>query len=96
MPADLEALKNELLALDRQLQQAAFPAAGGGSAAPLQSAQLAVLRQRLDERLATLDGSAWRLLLLEWRYDLALLFAHARLWMAHVDANFSAGPVPKP
>jgi hypothetical protein len=93
MSADLSALKTELLELDRQLQLAAHPAGEGGEAA--QSGQLAALKQRLDDRLATLDGSAWQLLLLEWRYDFVLLFDQIRLWMAHVDANFSSGTSPK-
>lgn len=95
MSADLAVLKNELLELDRQLQRAALPAADGNGAALSRSGQLAMLRQRLDDRLATLDSSAWQLLLLEWRYDFALLFDHARLWMAHVDANFDTEPVLK-
>ncbi|MFT4158564.1 hypothetical protein [Shinella sp.] len=93
MATDLTSLKSELLELDRQLQQAAHHSAHGGEA--LQSGQLAALRQRLDQRLAALDGSAWQVLLLEWRYDFALLFDQIRLWMAQVDASFDTGPVLK-
>ena len=63
--------------------------------AALQSGQLTALRQRLDQRLATLDGTAWQVLLLEWRYDFALLFDQIRLWMAQVDDSFDTGPVLK-
>lgn len=93
MPADLETLKAELLELDRQLQLATLLTGNGGEAA--QSEPLAVLKQRLDDRLATLDGSAWQLVLLEWRYDFALLFDHIRLWMARVDAGFTLDSSPK-
>ncbi|MGX5720392.1 hypothetical protein [Shinella zoogloeoides] len=95
MATDLAALKSELLELDRQLQKAAHHPAHGAEAEALQSGQLAALRQRLDQRLATLDGSAWQVLLLEWRYDFALLFDQIRLWMAQVDASFDTGPVLK-
>ena len=95
MSTDLLSLKTELLELDRQLKLAAFHQASGGEAAASQSGQLILLKQRLDDRLATLDGSAWQVLLLEWRYDFALLFDHIRLWMAHVDTSFSTGPRPE-
>lgn len=92
--ADLVTFKNEPLELDRQFQLSVLhPVDGRGG--PSQSGQLAMLKQQLEDRLATLDGSAWQLLLLEWRYDFALLFDHARLWMAHVDAKFNTEPVLK-
>lgn len=93
MPADLETLKAELLELDRQLHLATLLTGDRGETA--QSEPLAVLKQRLDDRLATLDGSAWQLVLLEWRYDFALLFDHIRLWMARVDAGFTLDSSPK-
>lgn len=93
MSADLAALKTELLALDRQLRRAALHA--GDDAAPSQSGQMAILKQRLDDRLADFDGSAWQLLLLEWRYDFVLLFDQVRLWMDYIDADFSTGSAPK-
>lgn len=95
MSPDLLSLKTELLELDRQLKLAAIHQASGGETAASQSGQLILLKQKLDDRLATLDGSAWQILLLEWRYDFALLFDHIRLWMAQVDTSFNTGPVPK-
>lgn len=92
MSADLAALKTELIELDRQLQQAALHPEEGSDRASSRSSQLAALKQRLDDRLATLDGSAWQLLFLEWRYDFALLFDHACQWMDQVDASFSTEP----
>lgn len=90
MSENLESLKAELLELDRQLQLAARPQPHGEAAAATpQSGQLAALRSRLDERLASLDSNAWQLLLLEWRYDFALLFDHARQWMSQVDSAFN-------
>lgn len=95
MSPDLTTLKKELLELDRQLQLAALHPQEAGGGAPAQSGQAAALKRKLEDRLATLDGSAWQLLLLEWRYDFALLFDHARLWMNQVDAGFDTGPTPK-
>jgi len=98
MSENLESLKAELLELDRQLQLAARPQAHGPEvAATPPSGQMAALRNKLDERLASLDGNAWQLLLLEWRYDFALLFDNARDWMGQVDSAFNtepAGQVP--
>lgn len=90
MPADLAALKAELLEIDQRLQRAAVEAEDGDAAG-----SVALLKQQLDDRLARLDGSAWQLLLAEWRYDFALLFDHIRLWMARVDDNFTTLSTPK-
>ncbi len=30
----------------------------------------------------------WRLLFLEWRYDLAILFGNFRAWMSYIDRRF--------
>jgi len=94
MSENLESLKAELLELDRQLQLAARPQAHGPEAAATSpSGQMAALKSKLDERLGSLDGNAWQLLLLEWRYDFALLFDHARQWMSQVDSGFNTEPV---
>lgn len=90
MPADLAALKAELLEIDQRLQRAAVEAEDGDAAG-----SVALLKQQLDDRLARLDGSAWQLLLAEWRYDFALLFDHIRQWMARVDDNFTTLSTPK-
>ncbi len=90
MSKDLATLKTELLDIDQQLQRAALEAEGGDAAG-----QVALLKQQLDDRLARLDGSAWQLLLAEWRYDFALLFDHIRQWMARVDDNFTTISTPK-
>ncbi len=95
MSEDLTILKSELLELDRQLRQAHLHPAEGSDGVSPRSDQLAVLRRKLDDRLAALDGNAWQLLLLEWRYDFALLFDHASRWMAEVDAGFDTGPARK-
>ena len=93
MSENLESLKAELLELERQLQLAARPPAHGPEvAATPPSGQMATLKSKLDERLASLDSSAWQLLLLEWRYDFALLFDHARQWMSQVDSTFKTEP----
>jgi len=93
MSDNLESLKAELLELDRQLQLAARPQAHGTEAAAAPpSGQMAALRSKLDERLASLDSNAWQLLLLEWRYDFALLFDNARQWMSLVDSAFNTEP----
>lgn len=90
MPADLAALKAELLEIDQRLQRAAHEAEDGDAAG-----SVTLLKQHLDDRLTSLDGSTWQLLLAEWRYDFALLFDHIRQWMARVDANFTSTSVPK-
>lgn len=90
MPADLVTLNTELKEFNQQLQPAALETEGGDAAGSTAS-----LKQQLDDRLATLDGSAWQLLLAEWRYDFALLFDHVRLWIARVDANFTTISAPK-
>lgn len=93
MSENLESLKAELLELDRQLQLAARPQAHGPEAAATSpSGQMAALKSKLDERLGSLDGNAWQLLLLEWRYDFALLFDHVRQWMSQVDSGFNTEP----
>ena len=35
------------------------------------------------------QGMSWRLLLLEWRYDLVVLFGNVRDWMNYVDRSFN-------
>lgn len=95
MSEDLATLKSELLELDRQLARAALHATDRSDAVAVQSALPATLKQALDDRLATLDGSTWQLLLLEWRYDFALLFDQIRLSMARIDAGFNIDPAWK-
>lgn len=87
-------LKVELLELDQQLQAATSHTADQ-EAATSQLRQLLVLKQKLDDRFAAFDDRTWQLLLLEWRYDFALLFDHACSWIARVDANFKAGTAQK-
>ncbi|WP_421580966.1 hypothetical protein [Shinella sp. M31] len=95
MSADLLALKNELLEFDRQLQRATLHTPAQSDTAASHSDPLALMKKTLDDRLATLNGSAWQLVLLEWRYDFALLFDHIRQWMTQVDADFSVASTPK-
>ncbi len=34
------------------------------------------------------EGMNWRLLLLEWRYDLTVLFGNVRDWINYIDRQF--------
>ncbi|MBP1884442.1 hypothetical protein [Sinorhizobium mexicanum] len=46
------------------------------------------LKQRVEAELAS-GGRGWRLLKLEWQYDLAILIDNLRAWMSRLDQEFN-------
>jgi hypothetical protein len=50
--------------------------------------ELADLRTRLQSQLQS-GSMSLELLLLEWRYDVALLLDHLRHWMYEIDRDFN-------
>ena len=52
------------------------------------TAKMDFLSAQLARRGVPSEGMSWRLLLLEWRYDLAVLFGNVRNWMRYIDRHF--------
>ncbi len=65
---------------------------GVGYSSAVQSsptAKMDLLHARLALRGLPSDHMSWRLLLLEWEYDLAVLFGNLGDWMRYIDRRFS-------
>jgi len=52
------------------------------------TAKMETLRGLISQQGYTPEGMNWRLLLLEWQYDLDILFGNVRNWMSYVDRQF--------
>lgn len=92
MTVNLETWRAELDELDRQLTHFAanhHPTNPADAASP-EDEHLSALKQQIDDRLSAYGGVGWQLLLLEWRYDFALLFDQMRMWMTYVDSGFKS------
>ncbi|MBB4187178.1 hypothetical protein [Sinorhizobium terangae] len=45
------------------------------------------LKQQVEAEIAS-GGRGWRLLKLEWQYDLVILFENFRAWIRRLDRDF--------
>ncbi|WP_117190264.1 hypothetical protein [Rhizobium terrae] len=52
------------------------------------TAKMDFLYEQLARRGTAPEGMSWNLLLLEWKYDLAVLFGNLRDWMSYIDRRF--------
>lgn len=52
------------------------------------TAKMDFLHDLLAQRGRTCNGMNWRLLLLEWRYDLTVLSRNVQDWMSYIDRQF--------
>lgn len=46
------------------------------------------LHAQLAQQGIASEGMSWSLLLLEWKYDLAVLFGNLGNWMRYIDQHF--------
>ena len=53
------------------------------------TAKMDLLRAQLAGRGLSPEGISWRLLILEWKYDLLVLSIHLGNWMKNVDPRFN-------
>lgn len=53
------------------------------------TAKMDVLHAQLAQRGLDTESMSWRLLLLEWKYDLAVLFGNLGDWIRYVDQRFN-------
>ena len=52
------------------------------------TAKMDLLRAQLAARGLPFEGMSWKLLILEWKYDLAVLAINFSGWMREVDQRF--------
>ncbi|CDN52024.1 Hypothetical protein NGAL_HAMBI2427_50190 [Neorhizobium galegae bv. orientalis] len=53
------------------------------------TAKMDFLRAQLAQRGLASERMSWRLLLLEWQYDLAVLFGNVGDWIRYIDRRFN-------
>lgn len=56
------------------------------------TAKMDFLREQLAAQGNASDGMSWKLLLLEWRYDLLILVGGLTRWMRNLDTRFNHFP----
>lgn len=54
------------------------------------TAKMDFLHAQLAQRGLASERMSWSLLLLEWKYDLAVLFGNLRDWMSYIDRHFES------
>lgn len=60
-----------------------------GSVLSSPTAKMDLLRSELSARGLSSEGMSWRLLMLEWKYDLAVLFGNIGRGMLKLDRRFN-------
>ncbi|MGK9051401.1 hypothetical protein [Xaviernesmea oryzae] len=60
----------------------------GSSVLSSPTAKMDFLRGQLAQRGFPSEGMSWTLLMLEWKYDLAVLFGNLGDWMRYIDRRF--------
>lgn len=66
--------------------------AGGGYGSDLMSsptAKMDMLRRQLSESGHVSEGMSWKLLMLEWKYDISVLFGSVGHWIRVLDTQFN-------
>ncbi|WP_157813677.1 hypothetical protein [Sinorhizobium meliloti] len=79
--------------LDREIAQQKHDSAGrwalyNGTVFCSPTAKMDLLYDQLAAQGIASEGMTWRLLILEWKYDLTVLSINLRDWMRSVDQRF--------